>query len=358
MHRPRPFSRRALALTGMIIGLGLAGPAIAQTEAPAAAPAARPAAELPSPTEFGVRVELGDLGRVRAWLDAGLDPDFMADRIGTGLMIAAWYGDIPLMELFVSRGADVLKTNGWGEQALMHAAWRGHAEAVKWLLAHGAQANREPLQWSALHYAVFSGNKAAAQLLIDAGADINARSPNGSSVLMMSVYEGRAELARMLVDLGADRSVRNDWGDGALEWAMKFRHLDIARIVSRPEEFAVAADKPKEHWGEPKKSLLASEELERLLHVRQVLEAKGMSLEKIDRELATERARLARELVAPEAIPPRSVTLEISASKKKPTEQKARLIEEGATRAAPPAPRPPPPAPRRRAGASKPLPRR
>lgn len=328
MHRPRLFSS-TLALTGMIIGLGLAGPVPAQTGTPALV--GRPAVALPSPSDFGVRMEAGDLDRARTWLDAGLDPDFMADRLGTGLMIAAWHGNIPLMELFVARGANVRKTNPLDEQALMHAAWRGHADAVKWLLAHGAQANRGPMQWSALHYAAFSGHKEVAQLLIEHGADINARSPNGSSVLMMAVYEGREELAKALVRMGADRSIRNDWGDGALEWAMKFRHLNIARLVGSADEFAAAASKPKEHWGGAKKSLLASEELERLLRVRQVLEAKNMSLERIDRQIATERARLARELIAREAIPPRSVTLEISASKKKPMDQKARLIPQRPT---------------------------
>ena len=327
MHLSRLFSRHTLALTGMIIGLGLAGPSPAQTGAAAAT--SKPAAALPSPVDFGVRMEAGDLDQARKWLDAGLDPDFMADRIGTGLMIAAWNGNLPLMELFAARGADVQKTNGWGEQALMHAAWRGHADAVKWLLDHGAQAKREPMQWSALHYAVFAGNKEAMRLLIERGADINARSPNGSSVLMMAVYEGREELAKTLVGLGADRSVKNDWGDGALEWAMKFRHLDIARIVSSPTEFAAAASQPKAHWGEAKKSLLASEELERLLRVRQILDERSVGLDRVDRQIAAERAKLARELIAREAIPPRSATLEITAKKAAPDDQKARLIYEG-----------------------------
>ncbi|MBI2960398.1 MAG: ankyrin repeat domain-containing protein, partial [Betaproteobacteria bacterium] len=161
---------------------------------------AQPArAELPDPVRFGVRMELGDVAQAREWLDAGLPPDFVGDRIGTGLMIAAWEGNIALMELFVARGADVNKTNAAGEQALLHAAWRGKLDAVKWLLAHGARLNRGPLQWSALHYAVFAGYEEVAEYLIGRGADINARSTNGSSVLMMAAYEGREELARKLV---------------------------------------------------------------------------------------------------------------------------------------------------------------
>ena len=315
-------------LAAMIIGLGLAGPLSAQEAAAPSRPAA--VADAPSPVLFGVRVEAGDIDRVRAWLDAGLDPDFVADRIGTGLMIAAWNGNLPMMELFVARGADINRSNALGEQALMHAAWRGQVEAAKWLLARGARANAPPQQWSALHYAAFSGNRDIAQLLLDHGADINARSPNGSSVLMMAVYEGHEALARLLVGRGADRKARNEWGDGALEWAMKFKHLGIARVVSSADEFAEAAARPKAHWGEAKKSLLASEELERLLRVRDYIEARGMALDRIDRQLAAERARLARDLIAREALPPRSVTLEISARKAAPREQKAALRRSGA----------------------------
>ena len=93
---------------------------------------AQPAqAQLPDSVRFGVRMESGDIAQAREWLDAGLEPDFIADRIGTGLMIAAWEGNIPLMELFVARGADVNKANETGEQALLHAAWRGKLDAVK-----------------------------------------------------------------------------------------------------------------------------------------------------------------------------------------------------------------------------------
>ena len=288
-------------------------------------------AQLPDPVHVGVRMEYGDLEQAREWLDAGLDPNFLADHIGTGMMIAAWEGNIPLMELFAARGADINKTNPAGEQALLHAAWRGKLDAVKWLLEHGAQFNREPLQWTALHYAVFAGHEAVARYLIERGADINARSTNGSSVLMMAVYEGREELARKLVELGAERSVRNDHGEGALEWAMKYKRLAIARLVSEPQQFVAAASLPKEHWGEPVRSSPLVEEqkavgfteIEQLLSIRSILLARGLedSVEKLDRRIAALRAKPAIE-TTPAAV------LEISASRKAPREQKARLITE------------------------------
>ncbi len=284
-------------------------------------------AELPDPVRFALRMEMGGLPQARAWLEEGLPPDFFADRIGTGLMIAAWIGNVPLMELFVAHGADVNKANALGEQALMHAAWRGNLDAVKWLIAHGAQINRKPLQWTALHYAVFAGQDEVAQYLIDNGADINALSNNGSSVLMMAAYEGHEELARKLIALGADRSIKNDRGDGALEWAMRYKHMGIARLVSEPEQFAAAANLPKEHWGEPVRSqpiaqaAAAPDELEDMLNVRKILVEHDMpnAVKRLDRQIAALRAK--REgATRPAAI------LEISASRKAPRKQHARLI--------------------------------
>ena len=297
----------------------------------------------PDPAAYGHSLESGDIAQLRAWLDAGLPPDFLADRIGTGLMIAAWRGDIPMMSLLLARGADVNKANAMSERALMHAAWHGHADAVRWLLARGAKIDNDPMQWSALHYAVFAGQAQVALLLLDNGADINARSTNGSSVLMMAVYEGHEQLVRQLLARGADRSVRNDRGEGALEWAFKYQRLGIARLVAAAPEFAAAANQPKARWGSALRSLSEGEaiaappaspppeppdettvQIEELLHMRNILASRGLTAAtgKMDRRIATLRAQRAR---ADRDRPP-AVMLEISASRASPNDQKARLI--------------------------------
>src|ERR1035437_5230845 len=99
-------------------------------------------AALPDPVTFNWAVESGNISKVKAWLDEGLSSDFQARPICSGLMIAAWYGNIQMMALFIDRGANVRSVNQNGEQALQLAAWQGRVEAVKWLLDHGAPLNR------------------------------------------------------------------------------------------------------------------------------------------------------------------------------------------------------------------------
>jgi hypothetical protein len=242
-------------------------------------------AALPDPVTFSWAIERKDLKQVRAWLDEGLDPEFQTKQLGSGLMIAAWHGNIEMMALFVERGANPRRANNSGEQPLQLAAWNGHLEAVKWLLAHGAVLNRTGNQWGALHYAVFNGHQALAKYLIELGAEVNAPSPNGSTPLMLAAREGREELTKVLLESGADRRSKNDWGDTALTMAMRYDHYQLGKMISSPEEFAIAVKAPKETFGVASRSASAPSEIEELLKKIREAEAEGRPSEDLHKQL-------------------------------------------------------------------------
>jgi hypothetical protein len=283
------------------LGNGLRRGAAALLYALALAGSAAAQGPLPDPTRFAVAMELGDMASAQRWLDAGLDPDFMGSRIGTGLMIAAWEGNIPLMELFFSRGAQIDKTNSLGEQAIMHAAWKGHVQAVQWLLDRGARVNREGKEWSALHYAVFAGHEQVARLLLDRGADINALSINGSTPLMMAAREGRESIARLLLERGADAGVVNDNGEDALAWAMRYKHVGIAKLVSTSEQFGDAVRKPPEAFGPAVRSAPVPDRIEQLLKDIRFAEFAGKPTDELRKAFWAAVEELKRE-VPPSAI--------------------------------------------------------
>ncbi|GHU03018.1 hypothetical protein FACS1894158_00400 [Betaproteobacteria bacterium] len=255
-------------------------------------------AALPDPVAFSWAVERGDIDRVRAWLDEGLDPEFSGQQFGTGLMNAAWYGNIEMMQLFVERGANPRRANRNGEQALQLAAWNGHLEAVKWLLEHGALVNRDGDYWGALHYAVFNGHKELANYLIEQGANVNARSPNGSTPLMMAAREGRDELVKRLLETGADTKSKNDWGDTALTLAMRYDHYRVGKMISSPEEFEIAVKAPKEDFGVPSRSVSAPSEIEELLEKIREAEAAGQSSEQLRAQLRQRVSEMQAQSIA------------------------------------------------------------
>ena len=323
----RGWARKAVILAVWAALAGVWGQAVAQT---------------PDPIVFGWAVERGDVKVVRAWLDAGLDPEFQGPNLGSGLMIAAWTGNLEMMALFIERGVNPRRANGNGEQPLQLAAWNGHTEAVRWLLANGANLNREGNYWGALHYAVFNGHRELAQELIARGAQINARSPNGSTPLMMAAREGREEMIKPLLEAGADPQARNDWGDNALTLAMRYDHYRLGKMISSPEEFAIAARAPKESFGEARRSASAPSEIETLLRQIREAEGEGKPSEHLHAQLREAvnafRRNAATQKYARKPMPlpyqPRSIV--ITAKRGNPAAERAQVVVDGKAQGAAP----------------------
>ena len=83
-----------------------------------------------------------------------------------------------LIEALLKAGADANERLPNGETALMMASRTGNVAAMKVLLDHGADVNaKETLRGTtALMWAAAQGHPAAVQLLIERGADVSARS--------------------------------------------------------------------------------------------------------------------------------------------------------------------------------------
>jgi uncharacterized protein len=140
------------------------------------------------------------------------------------IFAAALFGDVPEIEKLLAGNRSLVTAvspDGWFPLHL--AAHFGHAEAARVLLNKGAQVNACSTNASrnmALHAAAAGRSRAVAQLLLDAGADVNARQRGGFAPLHSVAQSGDVEFARMLAEAGADVNVRAENQQRPLDLAL------------------------------------------------------------------------------------------------------------------------------------------
>lgn len=108
------------------------------------------------------------------------------------------------------------RTGPGGSTPLMYAVLYGDADAVRLLLDNGADPNaRNEAGASALMWAVDDLEKT--RLLLECGAEVNARSDDGRTALAIAASRvGSLAVVRLLLDSGADPSVRSPSYKGPL----------------------------------------------------------------------------------------------------------------------------------------------
>lgn len=136
----------------------------------------------------------------------------------TALHYAAQHGHVDCCTVLVQRGAPVASIDLSGHQPLHLAAENGHAAVCSWLCTEG-------------------------------GADVSARTPNGSVALHYAANNNLKDVASLLVDVmkeaghlharGANRAYntfRNNYGQTPPELARERGHLHLADLLDKAIE--------------------------------------------------------------------------------------------------------------------------
>lgn len=162
---------------------------------------------------------------------AGRDA-ILAQRGPADVFEAAAVGDVArLGELLDSDGSLVNAVAEDGFTPLHLAAFFGHADALRALLARGAALEttaENPMRVRPLHSAAASGDTEVVRLLVAAGAEVDARQEGGFVPLHAVAQNGDGAAVDALLEAGADPSLATDDGRTAADLAMGAGHGDLA----------------------------------------------------------------------------------------------------------------------------------
>ena len=170
--------------------------------------------------DFFVYLSNDNAGGVTELLNRGFDPNTKNEKGQPGLTIAMQERSLKAARaLLAAPSTDVNALNTVGESALMMAALKGDMDGATMLLERGAQVNKSGC--TPLHYAATGPEPRLVRLLIDRGAELNARSPNGTTPLMMAAQYGSEDSVNLLLERGADPKLRSDLKLGVVDFALK-----------------------------------------------------------------------------------------------------------------------------------------
>jgi uncharacterized protein len=196
---------------------------------------------------------------VELLLARGADAAVRSSRGSTALMLAAEQGHLEVARLLVSRagadergealryavGAGRTELTVWlldeagaaleyggtdGKTPLTWATLAGHAALAEELLRRGADVEarsstflplegRDDSGWQPLHYAADRRHPLLVQLLLDAGAQVDAETTEGTTPLMLAARKGDEDNLRLLLRAGANPLRENAHHASALSLA-------------------------------------------------------------------------------------------------------------------------------------------
>jgi ankyrin repeat protein len=170
---------------------------------------------------------------VRTLLSQRADVNVRAEDGVTALLWAAHWNDLETAGLLTRAGADVNVANVFGTTPLSEACVNGSAALVDLLLKAGANPNtRIGTGETPLMTCANSGSTDAVRMLVAGGADVNAAEPVGKqTALMWAAAERHPKVVSMLIEVGADVQARSKKGFTALHFAARQGDIETTRVL-------------------------------------------------------------------------------------------------------------------------------
>lgn len=194
---------------------------------------------------FLYRVGIGDLEAVKLFLQAGIDPNIKDKEERTALFIALDFprgAFLAVVNALIEAGAD--PNARWGDlesPLLAKAVSTGSLDLVRSFLDHGAKVNPEPRGFGITPLMVAAGlgsfvptrfgSKEILLLLLERGAEVNARNKIKETAFYIAAKRGDFETMDLLLKHGADINIQDYSGETPLIWAAGEGKIELIKFL-------------------------------------------------------------------------------------------------------------------------------
>lgn len=176
--------------------------------------------------------QCGHLAVVKHLLKAHADMNQLTNDLSCPLYAAVDGGHKEVVALLVSKGAEVNMTHTASCWTCLHqAVYKGQSEIVQILVNVCDFEVLDDHKISPLFVAAQYGQQECLDILVNAGANVNAQAADLATPLLIASQEGHRACVMFLLDHGADPNTAcsHDWPQLPIHAAAEFGHISILR---------------------------------------------------------------------------------------------------------------------------------
>ncbi|KAL7943334.1 ankyrin repeat-containing domain protein [Trichoderma barbatum] len=181
-------------------------------------------------TSLNVAAQFGNKAVFDLLVNKGADIEVKDNDCQTPLAIAAKLGHMNAVEWLLEKGADIEATDSKTRTPLMLATMGGHEGVVRHLIENGAHMKVMDDKKQTLSAKTIR-DKLDLWLLIEEGADVEAKDNDGNTPLSRAAYWGKSEAVQLLLANNANIEAKNNSGDTPLGRAAFRGNLEAIQLL-------------------------------------------------------------------------------------------------------------------------------